>query len=1488
MMPLLRKTIDLRFRRGQALIEYALILALLAIAMAIALAATGPAIAGVFSNVICNVAGQSPCGAELANLNQYGNPNNFWQTVTWVAQNPQGETPFATPELRPPTIAPTENPNPINTNTPVPSITPRPSSTLGPSATPADNRFTLPFYDPADALVNWRTDSSVYVGGDEWVGYYYQNTTFSGTPTIARNGIIPGANPLSLAFDWGSGPPLAIGGWTATDNFSVRWIRRIDISAQLAGRPLRFSVSADDRASVWHCPDEAATANPAGCTQLLNNVTDGTATATFAEGSYWLLVHYVENSGNARIRLDIGGVGGVNPDDVVGAGGECSWGLKAGGDTNSLNSMFDENPASDAWPSNQVCYLELRGRVDMIGAARPILSFWDVWDLPAGAVARIEISEYSADRTSHNWRPIAVRTGGTNVRNYAWTRSEVSLANLTPALTTSEVTFRFVLDSTGAGGALNPARWYLDDIRVEDVPESVYTVGNVWRLDNANDQRQHFITSGRWALTTTRTHGGMAFEDSSPAGTNYDRHSQGGPRIHYVELLHPVDLSIAPATDHEGDSGSIIFSMWHAYEIAPGTQLRVEYTRDPRDTTPDNWITIGDTGGVPNPAGLLANNTGTSTLARPVIQPVEIPLELIPNYNTQPFRLRLALYVPEGGAVADGWWIDDIKIERGGVNNFTGYPFVDGAEDLDFTERNWTRIGSWATAFGDGVFENGNPTGRFYADTPVGNYLPNETTWMEMRRTIDLLYDTDLNVNNPGTIGEAAPASVAVRQNITRPVLMFWHKRDVQAGVRFAIDITTSSLDDGNPMTPTDWREIWFYAAPSTNPRTSDGFDLSLTRRQQFSWERVEIDLIRALETATGLNWNTIRTNANETDDDFRIRIRLVAGATAGDGISLDWLQIRELPEITHRLWGATPVPGSVAATAGLGAGDGDLYEDFIESVFPNPSLPLDARWWVGVADWRLQSAGTGTNPLARSGAFSLHDLPDANYANNTASYLELRPVIDLRGVTAAENPALYYWQRFGIGTGGDQFRVQISVEDSTQTASRHGLMPGWSAWQTIAPRPYTELNENTRRLGWQRQLVLLNTYVGKRIKVRWVVNSMNDSGNDFGWYIDNVRFAYNYLGGGQTAAIPMVGNQFFDSAESTNNWVMEGLWGLAADRFRGDPGSFDLGGTLWTGHWVNCETHQLPAEGCWYNGMITSLNRLWPIPGTGATTVPPLSAAGVAANLPTETTPLIMKFLNETSTPPECPVVVSGPCNPYMQSVGARYMRRVTLEPGNYVVQISHDDGARMWINNGSGTTEGANFRVFYENSSWMERTVLRTDFLSVTSATPIVRIIGVDYFQGGPSEWNNPGHLYVNIARERYSFSDSPNTPNVGGGFTTVNAVRPSNTSMISNGYFNLSGMPDPYLQFYWVGDLQNNHIVSVEFSTDGGFTWTSLTSFGNTISFPADWNRVNFRLNSNGTFNALSAAAKSRVMFRFRMNAGSANRDGAYITDIFIGQP
>src|SRR5213083_2614414 len=96
-------------QRGQALIEYALILTLVVMALVAAVAATGPALGNVFSNTVFNLVGITGTPQDLY---ARGGPTAFWLTVTYVAANPPAARAFPT-GLRPlDTVTPTNGPAP--------------------------------------------------------------------------------------------------------------------------------------------------------------------------------------------------------------------------------------------------------------------------------------------------------------------------------------------------------------------------------------------------------------------------------------------------------------------------------------------------------------------------------------------------------------------------------------------------------------------------------------------------------------------------------------------------------------------------------------------------------------------------------------------------------------------------------------------------------------------------------------------------------------------------------------------------------------------------------------------------------------------------------------------------------------------------------------------------------------------------------------------------------------------------------------------------------------------------------------------------------------------------------------------------------------------------------------------------------------------------------------------------------------------------------
>ncbi|MFN8564365.1 MAG: hypothetical protein U0703_22745 [Anaerolineae bacterium] len=188
--------------------------------------------------------------------------------------------------------------------------------------------------------------------------------------------------------------------------------------------------------------------------------------------------------------------------------------------------------------------------------------------------------------------------------------------------------------------------------------------------------------------------------------------------MHYLELKYPIDLTAPLPPDSEGDTMRAAAVVLEAFEIDPNASIRVQYTTDANDEVPDNWIDI------PNQGVLIDFSTPTgANRTNLTMHPVEIDLSNITVLGITQFRLRFALYV-DGSATTfgDGWYIDDIKIERENSSPFFAYPFYDSAEVPSDTADWWDAIGGeWgATTEKGGV----NGSANAYADSPLADTTP--------------------------------------------------------------------------------------------------------------------------------------------------------------------------------------------------------------------------------------------------------------------------------------------------------------------------------------------------------------------------------------------------------------------------------------------------------------------------------------------------------------------------------------------------------------------------------------------------------------------------------------------------------------------------------------------------------------------------------------------------------------------------------------------
>jgi Flp pilus assembly pilin Flp len=1498
---------------GQALIEYALILVLVVMALAAAFIATGPALGNVFSNTVYNLLGQT--SVAQVDLGTRGGPTAFWQTVTAVAENPPKDSAF--PTNVPPVPSNTPSPGPSPTPTLItPSPSPAPSQTPKATATAEDRGYIAPFYDPADDSDIWRVDSSVFLGGDQdWRGDWYNNTSFSGPAISLWNQELGVGAEHRYNINFDETNDSLVGG-IQNNNFSVRFTRNISLKDPKVIPPtgLTVNVSVLANGSFNFYLDGASVGSNSG-TKFANGPT--VFSFNIPTGDHQLRVDYVAGAAPWGIYVDIGNFVGNVPDDKNNGGGavNCRWGRITGTEPNTASWTWTSDArstGSDAgFSPNMTCNLEVRGWIDVTPLTKPTIAFWDAWETQAGDTIKLLIADYTAysgggtgATGGPNWAGAqTVVLHGAGSKNYAWTRYEIPLDRA--KVKTNRIAIRFSITSGGGGGN---RRWFLDDLAVQDMTTRTFTVctgadkgscGNYFDMENATysgavkpDNGSDFIASGRWKVVSAQGDNGNGSNGMWDSGSGTGKYVQFGPeqgtgtdiasgdvRIHSLEFNGKIDFTninsdgTGGPKDWEGDDGypELIFDQ--GYNIDNGESLLVQYTRDPYGATVRNWQTLVT----------LQANAGQQAMQQ--VQP--ILLNTIPNWNTSPFYLRFAMLVNKGATTGGGWQIDNIVFDRVGIPRYSPYAFCDDAENgTDY----WLMSGQWGTING-GAFDSG----KAFTDSPAGNYVAQQQTGMALRYPIDFNNNTPENIANFG-------GNIDCNNNKTggpakRPVMTFWHYRSLASGT-LSVDISRPA-NAASGTTAIDWTPVWTYKYTSNTGK-------------QLAWERVTIDLDAAIKAVTGKTLTQMASPPNtKYEDDFYVRIRLDTrgSAAVADGVYIDKINIGDYSELAFKLWDVSK------NDATYGAGNGTRLQDEVE--IPNQWW---TRWDYG-GDWYTadpdqpgwNSASMPTWWIAHSGTLSFTDSPpyNTNYDPTTFSVLNMDTIIDLRATLASDSPTLYFWTHYDIGAN-TQALVQLSTEDSTRTTQSYENEYGWgsssasSSWETIwtaCSSPLT-CNAAARVDTWVRQQISLNPYVGKRIRLRFVVNALSTAATRRdGWYIDDIRVEFR-----KPRVFPL---PFLDSAQNTQNWVTEGIWGLAPDLWRGSGGGpAALGPGVWSVYWFDCVTAMqkfaagtTPTAADYGNQFSCStddMNKfLNVIPGINKATGPNTGANGtnnwIGAN---GAYPDLTDFTGDvnydfgTSSRPfgADPGPLGDTWDDYYFG---RFIRPITVAAGQYTFILVSDDGIRLRYDTvpGGNATPANNSAYWNIKLNWTAhgRTV---DMNTVTLAAGNYNL-QLEWF-----ELTGSATVILQVGNNNFSFTDSPKASSSTSS-PAVPSVKFGNSSLMLNGVLDLTnpnpGNPSfiwkPRLNYYTFYDLSSVNNAYVEVSIDGGFTWTqanlgnncpgggavcSPTIAGATTYLPTsgDW-----QLRSHD----LSNYANQKINLRFRLNTQSNVGDGWWITDI-----
>jgi Flp pilus assembly pilin Flp len=1462
------------FAQGQAMVEYALILVLVALAFGTGLAATAPAISRAFERTVYSLLGEDP------EPRVGGGPADFWLTVTWVAENPPEQRRIPTRTLAPPSATPTEfvgtgpggetdddleNPMPGGNN-PIPT------------ATRSDVAHSAPWQDSVNAEnVSWyRVGDAPFLGYSDWRGEYYTGIDLGTTPALeAFNSVHYGSAargvlrfPNAEYSHWANDAMAPVSGWENT-NYSIRFIREIyipPVDPEGSPIPLQFNLTSSDGARVWLFPriDEENYENqstcPTGCL-LINNWgnTGLSSTSIFAPippGRYRIQVDYRQIAGASILNFDV--TTSENPDDQLAANARCNWGQRTTNDANTLTRLWDQR-AGEAG-RNTTCYLELRGYINIPATmANPQFAFWDVWDIGNQQAAWFEIAEYvpiSAEsprvinRDAIVWYRVPVHSSQT--LNYNWTRHEYDLTALNAfrvnpdgSLGAQEVvnfsgrnvTFRMAFSNGATGNTL----WVVDDIEIVSAASGTYgaTIGLNTQFElNSADQRNYFVTTGQWALTSANTAPSSTgltgccswelnpnapytkFSESPELPLPSTERRDQDMRIHYVQLRPFIDVDLATA-DQEGDEGAPMLSFWHHYDIGSYVGLEIQYRVPGGEWTVVPGPTPSD------PAGRLVNiqtNTSNAFISSmtPII-PVDVSLEYIPEPI---YQLRFAMLVHRANAVqGGGWWIDNIKLHREDRARFLDYPFFDNAES---GSSNWTVLGSSWQRTNEYAYSGSHS----FVHQPTGSAS-------DVGSQFALVYPIDLNNDTPrpsqdqqGNTGGAA----------VRPYLTFWNRREIPEGSHLYVEWRRIEETDSQ------WKPLWTHQSwmgyiPGTGQRSF----------VNLAWEFVEISLEHVMSQISAANTEPY------TDDDILIRFR-IEGTTDATRWYIDDVRVQEYSETSHRLW--------TGENGTYGAGDGTTF-------LASPDLPGWASMWRLGGDWRrisweTQSGIAAFHDSVGTGAEAQTSATDGIVVTRgqTQSVLELTRIVDLQATPATLNPTLYFWSRLHTGYE-DRLRIQVAYELrpadvgnnmvghmtsdnrcrgwSNNRPQCYDQLWGWSRWydvmhsdqnNSLLSNGWNSTQTNRRHNSWQRYQVNLSNIrlgssgnriqltqnganPGRRIRIRFVVDAYENpsSTRQDGWYLDNISIEPR-----RDSTIATIADApFFDNAsDGMMNWVGEGLWSVDHTyKVRINDISTTLG--TWTEYFWDAVGHS--------GSQITNQLNNNQYPATN------LFTGGSTSSVRYNVVDIFHDHDDYGSPRPGTfEKTPTGDGNRRGMNYAARWVLDTPVIsstgealPGIYRFQARADDGVRLKVeelnssgNVISGTTTWVIGRYNHGGNGWQDQGA--TNWGGTYNMVEGKRYrLTLEYYQGG-------GGAFLSL-----SIVSPTNSNSFGASPSITPPITYANSSLILDGTIDLRGTTNPVIEYYVAYELGCNSSLRFEVSRDGGYTWTQ-SDISSTSGLPA----------------------------------------------------
>lgn len=678
--------------RGQALIEYVLILVLAFVGLIAILAITTPAVGNVFSNTVYNLLGQTTTPQEPMSVSE------FWDQVTAVASFTPETVDLITntplPDTVVPTDVPTFTPTPL-TPSPTPSNTPSP----GPSPTPADQDYDYPFEDDGSGDDDWQTDGfpDLFEQNGPWAAEYWDasdtnpggcnwGSAFnSGTGNISRAAKASGQ--VDQIFFPNSANPDDY--WqTDTDRpypgVNTDFCTRFQISFHVPAGVYRIIYRFDDGIRFYVTEGAGTTRLINSWSYIDNNYREYEWTNTVSETKSFRIVHRdTGGAGRLEVRLE---QSSLSSDD------NCTW-ETSGDRPHTPPESWDDSPGAE-YQNNQHCTLRLRGSIDLSGATRPFLEFWEAYELNTTndkvivAIA-IEGTDVWNEKTLH-----------TSTTNFAYTRQSFDLTAFagnqgTVNYAGQHIELSFTIDTDNSN---RDDGWWVDDIKVYEKPDRVFTIGFADDVEGET----FWVNQGTWARTAEKAHSGTYAWSDSPS-SSYTIETEN-----YLELDGRLDLT-------QGTVNRPEIAFWHSWDLNSNDKIYLQISDD-RQT----WVNLRT-----SPTDSTEELQGTGVEANFVEASAEIPAPYSTSSHVY-VRFRLSSDLSN---VADGWYIDDIEFRNKPIQTVT----VGWCDNMETGTGSWLPEGTWALT-------NTQRHGGVYAwtDSPGGNYAHNTNSSLVLRPVIDL------------------------------------------------------------------------------------------------------------------------------------------------------------------------------------------------------------------------------------------------------------------------------------------------------------------------------------------------------------------------------------------------------------------------------------------------------------------------------------------------------------------------------------------------------------------------------------------------------------------------------------------------------------------------------------------------------------------------------------------------------------------------------